>query len=1006
MAAARLGWWRRLGCLAVLLAATTAASASEYHGVVTFNALPVPGATVTVTQGGKKSVTVTDTQGLYSFPTLADGPATIEVEMTGFAPLKQEVTVAPNVATGQLELRLLSLEQMRAELKPVLSAPFTEAQTRSEVKVTAETPKKTPAQAAQAAAPPEEVASRAQDGLLVNGSVNNAATSQFTLGPRFGNTASGKSLYSYSLYVRGDTSVLDAKSYSVTGFDSSKPETRQVTGGFSVQGPLKIPHVLRNGPTIFVNYQRTQNSISTTTPALVPTLAQRAGLFAVPIYDPNNGVTYQPGMPIPISAAAASLVNLFPLPLPGIAESAIYNYQAPLITDTHQDSVNSNAYKGIGRKNGVSGTLAAQSTRISAENILGFVDATRTLGINTTVTFNHTVNAHLRWNVGYQYSRQSVRSTPFFENRENLSGVAGITGNDQDPFYWGPPTLSFTSGITSISDASASFLRNQTNGVNYQLRWTHSQHNITAGVDFRRQEFNSFSQQNARGSFYFTGAETNSAANPMSGTDFADFLVGLPDTSSVNFGNSDKYLRETVYDFYATDDWRVTPQLTVNAGVRYEYGSPVTEIKNRLVNLDVASGFSAIAPVLASSPKGTLTGQSYPTSLTHADRSGIEPRLAASWRPLPGSSLIVTGGYGIYRDTSVYQGIALNLAQQAPLAKDQVAQASATCPLTLTNGFNQCLSGPTFGVDPNFKIGYLQTWSLKLQRDLPESLQLVATYLGNKGTRGSQLFLPNTYPEGVVSPCPQCPVGFEYLASNGDSTRESLQLQVRRRLTAGFTASVLYTYSKSIDDDSSLGGQGAVTSSSATIAQNWRNLNAERGLSNFDQRHLLNVTAQYTTGMGKGGGTLLSGWRGRVYKEWTIQTVITSGTGLPETPLYTQEVVAGYNSFVRPNVTGAPEYNAAGFINPAAFTAPGAGQFGDARRNSITGPHQFSMNAIMNRTFRLTAKLNLDGQISATNVLNHVTYTSFVNNINSTSFGVPTVANGMRDVLTALRLRF
>jgi hypothetical protein len=1022
MALTSLTWWRRLGCLAVLLASTTAAMATEYHGTVTFNGLPVPGATVTVTQGGKKYVTVTDTQGLYSFPTLADGPASIEVAMTGFSALKQDVTVAPNAASGQLELRLLSLDQMRTELKPLLSAPFTEAQARSEVKVTAALPKPQPNQPAAPTPPPEEVAQRAQDGLLVNGSVNNAATSQFTLGPRFGNTASGKSLYSYSLYVRADTSALDAKSYSLTGIDTSKPQTSQITGGLSVQGPLKIPHLLRNGPNIFVNYQRTRNSISTTTPALVPTLNERDGnlsQLAQPIFAPATGLSPTclaalaiaggapgaafPGNTIPaacISPSAQTLISLYPGPLPNIAGNSVYNYQVPLVTDTHVDSVVSNASKTIGRKNQVSGTLAATSIRTSAEKILGFVDATRSLGINTTVNYNHTVN------VGYQYSRQSTRSTPFWENRENLSGVSGIAGNDQDATFWGPPTLSFTSGFTPIVDAQFSFIRNETNGVSYSVRWNHSQHNVTAGVDLRRQEFNYLSQQNARGTFTFTGATTESPNVANSGSDLADFLLGLPDTSTVNFGNADKYLRQTAYDFYATDDWRATPQLTINAGARFEYGSPATEIKGRLVNLDVASGFSAVAPVLASGPKGPLTGQSYPTSLTHPDRNGIEPRVGISWRPLPGSSLIVSAGYGVTFDTSVYQGIALNLAQQAPLAKDQVTQASTTCPLTLATGFNQCLSGPTFGVDPNFKIGYLQTWNLKLQRDLPESLQLVATYLGNKGTRGSQLFLPNTNPVGAANPCPSCPTGFEYLASNGDSTRESLQLQLRRRLTSGFTASVLYTYSKSIDDDSSLGGQGAVTASTATIAQDWRNLNGERGLSTFDQRHLLNATIQYTTGMGKGGGTLLNGWRGRVYKEWTFQTQITAGTGLPETPLYAADVIAGYSSLVRPNVTGAPLYRGSGFVNPLAYTAPAAGQWGDARRDSITGPDVFTMNAVMNRTFRLTSKLNLDGQVSATNVLNHVTYSSWYNNINSTQFGLPTLANAMRDLQTALRLRF
>jgi hypothetical protein len=311
-------------------------------------------------------------------------------------------------------------------------------------------------------------------------------------------------------------------------------------------------------------------------------------------------------------------------------------------------------------------------------------------------------------------------------------------------------------------------------------------------------------------------------------------------------------------------------------------------------------------------------------------------------------------------------------------------------------------------VDPNYRVGFVHTWNLVVQRDLPASLQMVATYLGNKGTRGVQEFLPNTNAPGALNPCPSCPTGFKYLTSTGNSTRESGSLQLRRRLHSGFTASLLYTYSKSIDDDSALGGQGAATSGAATIAQDWRNLSGERGLSNFDQRHIAAISLQYTTGMGMAGGSLMSGWKGRVYKEWTIQTQINVGSGLPETPINSAELVAGYSALVRPDVTGAPLYDAPSgrFVNPAAFTPAAAGQWGNARRNLIIGPNQFSLNATMLRTFRLTPKLNMDVQINGANALNHVTFTNLYTGISSTQFGLPSAANPMRILQTSLRLRY
>jgi hypothetical protein len=160
--------------------------------------------------------------------------------------------------------------------------------------------------------------------------------------------------------------------------------------------------------------------------------------------------------------------------------------------------------------------------------------------------------------------------------------------------------------------------------------------------------------------------------------------------------------------------------------------------------------------------------------------------------------------------------------------------------------------------------------------------------------------------------------------------------------------------------------------------------------------------------MGMAGGSLMTGWKGKVYKEWTVQTQIVAGSGLPQTPIDSSVVVAGYSAFVRPSVTGESLYAAphGRFLNPAAYKAPPLGQWGDARRNSITGPSQFSLDASMVRTFRLKSKVNLDAQIAATNVLNHVTYSNWQNSITSTQFGLPAAANAMRSLQIALRLRF
>jgi hypothetical protein len=830
----------------------------------------------------------------------------------------------------------------------------------------------------------------------------------------FGNARSnGKSLYNGGIGVTYGNSALNASPYSLSGLTEPKPNTSQITGVANFGGPLKIPHVLvfKRPLTFVVGYIWTRNGSDSNLPGIVPTLAERSGVFSQPIYNPATGLPFASNT-VPISPQAQALLNLYPLP--NLVGSPQYNYQAPIVSNQHVDSLNVRLNKTLNQKDSLNGTFSFQDARSSSPNLFNFLDTTDSLGINTNVNWIHRYNAHWIQTAGYRYNRSATLATPFWENRENISGEAGITGNNQDATNWGPPTLQFlSSGVASLSDGNAAHNRLQTSSVSYNMLWIRRNHSIQFGGDFRRQEFNYLTQSDPRGIFQFTGAATSQfvggVAVPNTGSDLADFLLGIPDLSQVAFGNADKYFRQSVYDAYIDDDWKVNSQLTAHIGVRWEYGAPITELFGRLVNLDITPGFTAESPVLANNPVGSLTGQNYPTSLVRPDKHGIEPRLSFAWRPISGSSMIVRGSYGINYDTSVYRNIALLMAQQSPLSTSLSVSNSAACPLTLANGFVPCslTTSDPFAIDPNFRVGYVQTWTLSVQRDLPGSLQMTATYFGNKGTRGPQEFLPNTYPTGATNPCPTCPVGFAFLTSNGNSTREAGSIQLRRRLHNGLTASLLYTYSKSIDDDAAMGGQ---LSSNPILAQNWLNLSGERGLSTFDQRHLLNVTLQYTTGTGIGGKSLMGGWKGRLYKEWTFLNLINVGTGLPETPFIPGAVAGtGFSASLRPELTGQPIYSGTAtgiYLNPGAYALPASGQFGNAGRDSITGPPMFNYSASLARTFRLNDRLNLDVRFDSTNPINHVTYTSYYTTVGNPLFGAPATANGMRTITSTMRLRF
>lgn len=1006
--------------LLVCLCGTSAAS--ELHGQVTFGGLPMPGATITVIQGTTKTTTVSDSGGIFSVANLSDGPASIEIEMQCFSTVHDKVKVSARTPSKKWELMLLPLEQLIASSKLQLSVESAreglDSPQRKEDSSLPESPNTQDDVAEQ----------QASDGFLINGSVNNAATSQYSLDPAFGNRRPGsKSIYTGSLAAVLGNSAFDARPYSLSGVQTPKPKYDHVTGALTFGGPLKIPHLLHHGPNIYIGYQWTRNDNASTLSGLVPTAAERTGDLSgllnslgqpITIYNPATGRPFA-GNIVPVSSQAQELLRLYPLP--NLADDLRYNYQTTVLNSLHQDVFESRIDKTLNRRDQIYGAFSVQGSRNTSSNLFGFVDKSDTLDTTAQITWSHRVNRRLFLVGGYRFSRLRTHVMPYFENRQNVSGLAGIVGSSQDPANWGPPTLNFSSGIASLTDVQSSFNRDRTDTFSGSATIYSRRHNVTVGIGARKQQFNYFFQEDPRGTFTFTGAATQVAGtNPLnSGSDFADFLLGVPDASSIGFGNADKYLRQSVYDAYVSDDWRILPILTINGGLRWEYGAPITEAHGRLVNLDVAFGFTAAAPVVGSDPVGLVTGNRYPSSLVHPDKLGFEPRIGVSWRPIPASTIVVRAGYGIYHDTSVYLKSALQMAQQAPLSKSLTVPNSTECPLTIANGFScPATTSGTFAVDRNFRVGYAQTWQLSVQRDLPAALQLTATYQGVKGTRGVQQFLPNTYPIGAETPCPTCPSGFIYQTSGGNSTRQSGQLQLRRRLRSGFTASLLYTYSKSIDNDALVGGQGYVSatqSQSATqapiaIAQDWRNLRAERARSSFDQRHLLNVQAQYTSGQGLGAGTLMQGWRGKLLKEWTVVTQVVAGSGLPQTPIYMAAIPgAGFIGIIRPSLTGAPIYAASSsglHLNPAAYTAPFSGQWGNAGRNSISGPSQLSLDTSFARTFRPSARYYLDARIDIVNLLNHAVFTNWNTTVNSAQFGLPLAANAMRNMNITLRAKF
>jgi hypothetical protein len=249
--------------------------------------------------------------------------------------------------------------------------------------------------------------------------------------------------------------------------------------------------------------------------------------------------------------------------------------------------------------------------------------------------------------------------------------------------------LNFTN-FGSLSDSSPSRIVNNTYGFTDAVSFTHGKHNLSAGLDLRRTQLNILTDSNGRGTFTFSGLETsqfNSAGSPQAGTgfDYADFLLSLPQSSSVRFGDSDEYFRTHQLALYGVDDIRLRNNLTINLGLRWEYFAPYSELYGHMANLDVAPYFTAVS-VVTPGGTGPYSG-AFPSTLINPDKNNFAPRGAIAWKPRASKPLLIRTGYGIYYNGSVFSGIATRLAAQPPFANTVNLTTSTDDPLTIERGF-------------------------------------------------------------------------------------------------------------------------------------------------------------------------------------------------------------------------------------------------------------------------------------------------------------------------------
>ncbi len=310
------------------------------------------------------------------------------------------------------------------------------------------------------------------------------------------------------------------------------------------------------------------------------------------------------------------------------------------------------------------------------------------------------------------------------------------------------------------------------------------------------------------------------------------------------------------------------------------------------------------------------------------DRNNISPRLGLAWRPSAKKSTIIRAGYGLYYNTSVYSDVASQMSQQPPLATVWNLNIQNSPQLMLGDAFTNpaniranALTANTFAVDPNYKIGYVQQWNFSIQQNLPYSFQTTVAYQGSKGTHLVRQFQPWVTPPNA--PQAPYPSGYVYETFGGNSNYNAGSIQFMRRFRGGLSAGGSYVFSKSIDD----GGAGG-----ASLVQNWLDFRAERALSNFDQRHSVNVNFSYSTGQGRRGAGLATGWKGHLAKDWTVTSQIQVHNSNPMTATLggNQVSTGSVSQTLRADATGSPlnPAPAGRLFDAAAFAVPAAGDVG------------------------------------------------------------------------------
>jgi hypothetical protein len=830
-------------------------------------------------------------------------------------------------------------------------------------------------------------------------------------------------------YIRNQ--VLDAQNFF--NGPTSKPSFVRNEFGGTVGGPI-----IKNKLFAFVSYEGLRLHQDISALATVPTTAMAQGDFSsfLPANDggtanPNSFTLVNPltamqqiannnvaasGLENPIGVALAAL---YPAPtfatVPGTLPANNYNFNENRVENMNEiaaradytiDAANS-VYVTFGRQNDPS---FEPSNPVCGQSVLpGFGCNVGALGYLAGISYSHIftpalVNQFLAsWNQFAQPRVQQDVANNFVGNN-NIPGVFdGIVPNNT-----GVPNVQ-VGGLSQIAPATGEPQARTddsyqfTDGVTY----THGRHTLTMGFQYNRFLYSLFIVEDGRGDFNFEGAPA-----PASGNTFADLLFGTP-SQTVQVPTAPlNHPRQTFFNGYVQDDWKVTPTLTFNLGLRYEYFGSITDKDNRYSSFDpVGAGIMQVS--------GQTTG-GFPENLYSTQRDNFAPRIGFSWQLPNSTKTVLRGGFGYFYDNVTAGNGFLGLGINPPFREPAAFNATTLTPISLSDPYPNTIDGATSvtptGVIQNFKTPLTTEWSLGLQHQFTSTLLGDVTYFGTKGT-----YLPLNYnnnqplPSAGAQPLPRPFPNFgntTFIVGGGNSSYQSLQVKLEQRYSHGLLFIASYTWARSIDN-----GAGIATGSSASsnLPQNFRDLNAERGPSDFNIDDHFTFSPVYELPFGKGRKWLQSGIPNILAGGWQATGIVTIQTGSPFTVNLQENNSNTFNFEDRPNQIGNPDKGPKTvneWFNTAAFVIPPFGSFGDAHRNSVTGPGFKDVDFSLSRFFPVVPnRVKAEFRAEIFNIVNHPNFGLPNAALDGQAFGAitntgTTGTNNSRQIEFALRLTF